>query len=168
MVFDQQFKNNHSHRRFRVNRKYSMCWGSPHSEVCYTRQGKKPRGQKRLLTITDYCWLLHTITMQCLLTVLGLLYTPFYMKKSLETLSILGNFSLNVGGTEATMVLSFSNHLTQEAMGNTGLTHVGKVSKVSQSCPTLCDPTDCSLPCSSIRGIFRARVLKWGAIAFSM
>ena len=105
--------------------------------------------------------------MQCLLTVLGLLYTPFYMKKSLETLSILGNFSLNVGGTEATMVLSFSNHLTQEAMGNTGLTHVGKVSKVSQSCPTLCDPTDCSLPGSSIHGIFQARVLEWVAIAFS-
>lgn len=65
-----------------------------------------------------------TITMQYLLTVLGLLNTPFYMKKSLETLSVLGNFSLNVGGTEATMVLSFSNHLTQEAMGHTGLTHV--------------------------------------------
>ena len=80
--------------------------------------------------------------MQRLLTVLGLRCTPFHMKKSLETLSILGNFSLNVGSTEATMVLSFSNHLNHEAMGNTGLTHVGKVSKVTQSCPCLENPTD--------------------------
>ena len=37
-----------------------------------------------------------------------------------------------------------------------------------QSCPTLCDPMDCSPPGSSIHGIFRARVLEWGAIAFSV
>ena len=40
-------------------------------------------------------------------------------------------------------------------------------SEVSQSCLTLCDPMDCSLPGSSICGIFQARVLEWGAIAFS-
>ena len=40
-------------------------------------------------------------------------------------------------------------------------------SEVAQSCPTLSDPTDCSLPDSSINGIFQARVLEWGAIAFS-
>ena len=40
-------------------------------------------------------------------------------------------------------------------------------SDVAQSCPTLRDPMDCSLPGSSIHGIFRARVLEWGAIAFS-
>ena len=39
--------------------------------------------------------------------------------------------------------------------------------KSRQSCPTLCDPMDCSLPGSSIHGIFRATVLEWGAIAFS-
>ena len=39
-------------------------------------------------------------------------------------------------------------------------------SEVSQSCPTLSDPMDCSLPGSSIHGIFQARVLEWGAIAF--
>ena len=38
-------------------------------------------------------------------------------------------------------------------------------SEVAQSCPTLSDPIDCSLPGSSIHGIFQARVLKWGAIA---
>ena len=40
-------------------------------------------------------------------------------------------------------------------------------SEVAQSCPTLSDPMDCSLPGSSVRGIFQARVLEWGAIAFS-
>ena len=39
--------------------------------------------------------------------------------------------------------------------------------KSLQSCPTLCDPIDGSPPGSSIHGIFQARVLEWGAIAFS-
>ena len=39
--------------------------------------------------------------------------------------------------------------------------------EVTQLCPTLSDPMDCSLPGSSIHGIFQARVLEWGAIAFS-
>ena len=38
-------------------------------------------------------------------------------------------------------------------------------SEVAQSCPTLSDPMDCSLPGSSIHGIFQAGVLEWGAIA---
>ena len=40
-------------------------------------------------------------------------------------------------------------------------------SEVTQSCLTLHDPMDCSLPGSSVHGIFQARVLEWGAIAFS-
>ena len=40
-------------------------------------------------------------------------------------------------------------------------------SEVAQSCPTLCDPMDCSPPGSSVHGIFQATVLEWGAIAFS-
>ena len=40
-------------------------------------------------------------------------------------------------------------------------------SEVAQSCPTLSDPMDCSLPGSSVHGIFQARVLEWGAIAVS-
>ena len=40
-------------------------------------------------------------------------------------------------------------------------------SEVAQSCPTLSNPMDCSLPGSSVHGIFQERVLKWGAIAFS-
>ena len=39
--------------------------------------------------------------------------------------------------------------------------------EVAQSCPTLSDLMDCSLPGSSFHGIFQARVLEWGAIAFS-
>ena len=47
--------------------------------------------------------------------------------------------------------------------------HQGKKkwSEVAQSCPTLCDPMDCSLPGSSVHGIFQARVLEWVAISFS-
>ena len=40
--------------------------------------------------------------------------------------------------------------------------------EVAQSCPTLCDPRGRSLPGSSIHGIFQARILEWGAIAFSV
>ena len=41
-------------------------------------------------------------------------------------------------------------------------------SEVAQSHPTLSDPLDCSLPGSSVHGIFQARVLEWDAIAFSV
>ena len=40
-------------------------------------------------------------------------------------------------------------------------------SEVSQSCLTLCDPMDCSLPGSSVHGILQARILEWVAISFS-
>ena len=42
-----------------------------------------------------------------------------------------------------------------------------KRSEATQSCLTLCDPMDCRLPGSSVRGIFQARILEWGAISFS-
>ena len=41
-------------------------------------------------------------------------------------------------------------------------------SEVTQSCLTLSDPVDCSLPGSSVHGILQAKVLEWGAIAFSL
>ena len=41
-------------------------------------------------------------------------------------------------------------------------------SEVAQSCPTLSNPMDCSLPGSPVHGIFQAAVLEWGAIAFSV
>ena len=45
--------------------------------------------------------------------------------------------------------------------------HAKSESEVTQSCPTLCNPMDCSLPGSSVHGIFQARVLQWVAISFS-
>ena len=45
--------------------------------------------------------------------------------------------------------------------------YTAAAAKSLQSCLTLSDPMDCSLPGSSIHGIFQARVLEWGAIAFS-
>ena len=68
------------------------------------------------------------------------------------------------------------SRILQDSPGkNTGvgchfLLHCMKVkieSEVTQSCPTLSDPMDCSLPGSSVHGIFQARVLEWVAIAFS-
>ena len=41
------------------------------------------------------------------------------------------------------------------------------VGSAAQSCPTLCDPTDCSSPGSSVHGILQARILEWVAIPFS-
>ena len=45
---------------------------------------------------------------------------------------------------------------------------VARESEVAQSCPTPSNPMDCSLPGSSVHGIFQARVLEWVAIAFSI
>ena len=42
-----------------------------------------------------------------------------------------------------------------------------KWSEVAQSCPTLCDPMDYSLPGSSVHGVFQARILEWVVISFS-
>ena len=39
------------------------------------------------------------------------------------------------------------------------------ISEVAQLCPTLCNPMDCSLPGSSVHGIFQARILEWVAIS---
>ena len=47
------------------------------------------------------------------------------------------------------------------------LTVFWRRSEVAQLCLTLCDPTDCNLPGSSIHGIFQARILEWVAISFS-
>ena len=46
-------------------------------------------------------------------------------------------------------------------------TSFGRASEVTQSCLTLCDPTDCNLPGSSVHRIFPAQILEWVAISFS-
>ena len=45
--------------------------------------------------------------------------------------------------------------------------HAAAAAKLSQSCPTLCDPTDCSPPGSTVAGILQARALEWAAASFS-
>ena len=57
------------------------------------------------------------------------------------------------------------NHLIWKQESRLGRVCLLKWSEVAQPCPTLLDPMDCSLPGSSIRGIFQARVLEWGAIS---
>ena len=47
------------------------------------------------------------------------------------------------------------------------LVYILQESEVAQSCPTLCDPMDGSLPGSAVHGIFQARILEWAAISFS-
>ena len=54
-----------------------------------------------------------------------------------------------------------------ERVGHDLAAAAAAAAKSLQSCPTLCDLMDCSPPGSSVRGIFQARVLEWGAIAFS-
>ena len=46
------------------------------------------------------------------------------------------------------------------------MSHPFKLVKVTQSCPTLCDSIDCSLPDSSVHGILQARILEWVAYLF--
>ena len=59
---------------------------------------------------------------------------------------------------------SISAHLT--LTGESGsIAAAAAATKSLQSCPTLSDPMDCSLPGSSVHGILQARVLEWGAIA---
>ena len=47
------------------------------------------------------------------------------------------------------------------------ISHAAAAAKSLQSCPTLCDPMDCSLPGFSLHGILQARTLEWVAISFS-
>ena len=54
--------------------------------------------------------------------------------------------------------------------GNYGVGEDGRISwcvLVAQLCPTLCDHIDCSLPGSSVHGVFQARILEWVTISFS-
>ena len=60
------------------------------------------------------------------------------------------------------------NSLLSESPGKPKNTGMGEwVSEVTQSCPTLCDPMDCSLPGLSLHGISQSRILEWVAYPFS-
>ena len=65
-------------------------------------------------------------------------------------------------------ILYFSVHSKFSSMSIFPDYQYAAAAKSLQSCLTLCDPKDCSLPGSSVHGIFQARVLEWGAVAFSL
>ena len=68
---------------------------------------------------------------------------------------------------QAPLSLGFSKQEYWSGLPFPSPMHGSKIeSEVPQSCLTLHDPMDCSLPGSSVHGIFQARVLEWGAIAF--
>ena len=69
-------------------------------------------------------------------------------------------FPLNLFQIEGRADLSFHPYLLLSYAA-------AAAAKLLQSCPTLCDPMNCSLPGSSLHGILQARVLEWVAISFS-
>ena len=66
---------------------------------------------------------------------------------------------------EATLWLCYGYCINQEG-GSIMAAPPASAREVAQSWPTLCDPMDCSLPGSSVHGLFQARTLEWGAIPF--
>ena len=83
---------------------------------------------------------------------------------SLHILSIMNNAPVNIIMYIFPLKSSFyfPKVLIYTQNGNSG--SYAAAAKSLQSCPTLCDPTDCSPPGSSVHGIFQARGLEWGAI----
>ena len=74
--------------------------------------------------------------------------------------------TLQTAAHQAPLSLGFSKQEHWSGLPFPSPMHESK-SEVAQSCPTLSDPMDCSLPGSSVQRIFQARVLEWGANAFS-
>ena len=103
---------------------------------------------RRIDAFEPWCWRRH-------------LRVPWTARRSNQ--SILKEISPenSLEGLILKLKLQYFGHL----MGRTAA--AATAAKSLQSCPTLSDPMDCSLPGSSIHGIFQARVLEWGAIAFS-
>ena len=70
-------------------------------------------------------------------------------------------------GAEEAGYLSPGSRLRAASQGINSLAFLSAAAKSLQSCSTLCDPTDSSLPGSPVPGILQARTLEWVAIAFS-
>ena len=93
------------------------------------------------------------------------------LRENIESL-----FSATLGGFNSTGELLGELFAAAKSLQNTGVgchlllqcMKVKSESEVAQSCLTLSYPMDCSLPGSSVHGIFQARVLEWGAITFSL
>ena len=77
----------------------------------------------------------------------------------------LSHLDLTTGKTRALTIQTFVDKV-MSLFFNT-LSAAAAAAELLQSCPTLSDPMDCSLPGSSAHGIFQARVLEWVAIVFS-
>ena len=83
-----------------------------------------------------------------------------------ETVETVSDFIL--GGSKITAYGDFSHEIKRHLfLRRKAMINLAAAAKSLQLCPTLCDPMDCSLPGSSIHGIFQSRVLEWGAIAYS-
>ena len=106
----------------------------------------------------------------------GILLTKKYIHNlKVESYVLLsGNFQdVKLGGS----ILSNSKNCSEEGRGRARIWYIGVLqqragslnieSEVAQSCLTLCNPIDYSLPISSVHGILQARILKWVAIPFS-
>ena len=85
-------------------------------------------------------------------------FTPNYFLRFLSTSSCSFNLYINFRSILCVNLFYYGDHLSNFFV----------VCLVTKSCPTLCDPMDCSPPGSSIHGISQARILEWIAILFSM
>ena len=101
---------------------------------------------------------------------LTMMATPFLLRYSCPLLLLLSHFSRvqlcatpETAARQAPLSLGFSRQKHWSGLPFPSPMHD---SEVAQSCLTPSDPMDCSPPGSSVHGIFQARVLEWGAIAF--
>ena len=109
-------------------------------------------------------------------------YSVLNVKRSEKLINVLMGQSVRKNETNMQMIINLNISSRSVYTWNFNLIINTKESEVAQSCPTLCnpmdcslpgssihgiDPMDCSLPGSSVHGIFQARVLEWGAISFS-
>ena len=138
-------------------------WG----DISYSRGSFQPRDQTRVSSV--FCigrWILHhCVTWKiCIHTHT---HTHTYSNRLLLLLLLLSRFSrvrLCAQPTRLPRPWDSPGKNTGVACHFLQCMKVKSESEVAQSCPILSDPMDCSLPGSSVHGIFQARVLEWGAI----
>ena len=103
--------------------------------------------------------------------ILYLLQLALYLLRSESPLLKIFSFSTNIltycHCHLSLLPLVSSSQLSLTKSNNLKDIRLGMRAKSFQSCPALCNPMDCSLPGSSVRGILQARMLEWVAISFS-